>query len=314
MNTGDKKIGISVNVGLNKVNSTVFSAQPLKGCENDAQAMFNIAKTRGFDMDRSKLLLGAEATHEAVSNAVAQAAEVLKPGDLFFFSFAGHGTFRILNSGSEEADNHDESIVLSDHLMIDNYWRKQLWPRFKPGVRVVAIADCCHSETTLFALPIPPAIHAESAGIAGNAVARTRAPLSAVGVAEGVTQKDPSGKPGIQTQRFRMITQAERQKELVKHQLFYNEQSAAPPQEIKATRLFLSACQDDQKAADGEVNGAFTAALLNVWNNGNFSGNYKDLMTKVEVTINRPNQTPKLTQIGGPDLSWEKPFTIETAG
>lgn len=306
------KIGITVNVGINQVSSTVYSADPLLGCEKDAIAMFNIAKARGFDMNLSKPpLLGAEATHANVTNRVLEAAAVLKDGDLFFFSFAGHGTFRFLPTAGEEPDKRDESIVLTDHFMTDNYWRKKLWPKFAKGVRVIAIADCCHSESALLAMEHNRARYAElaSAGIAGNVVPGASAAFRASGKREPVQPKVLSerqeGSP-----RFRMITLEQGAKELEVFKKFYAVQNAAPNEEIKASRLFLSACMDNQTAKDGADNGAFTAALLKVWNNGEFEGNYKDLMTKVRAKFAGTNQTPMLKQIGAPDVSSEKPFTI----
>lgn len=351
--------GISVNVGLDNVSSNIYSAPALLGAEKDAKAMFNIAMTQGFDMNLSKLLLGSaatvdkKATFDNVKNAVLQAAEVLQPGDLFFFSFAGHGTFKVLNSAAEEPDKHDESIVLSDHFMIDNFWRKKLWPKFKPGVRIIAIADSCHSETTFFAPPIGSSTNAEAASVdfARNVISRAGDWPGAIAISEhvpsgksirqapefrriigavddvvsratdwssdvvvsgDVPQEIRSGKPGpvAQAPKFRLITAVERKKELDEFPEFYSSQSAASPQAINATRLFLSACKDDQKAADGEDNGAFTAALLKVWDNGNFPGNYTQLMTEVVTGFNGTNQTPVLTKMGAPDFSSEKPFTI----
>ncbi|HEX2268498.1 MAG TPA: caspase family protein [Pyrinomonadaceae bacterium] len=302
------KIGITVNVGLNSVTSTVYSANPLKGCEKDARAMFEIAKARGFDMNLSKPpLLGAEATHENVTKRVTEAAAVLKPGDLFFFSFAGHGTFKFLNSAEEEPDKRDESIVLTDHFMTDNYWRKELWPKFKPGVRAIAIADCCHAETILFAQQIERATRPDvaSVGIPGNLVAGATWPFRAAG-----NPSVQSITPGLQPPAFRMITEAQGRKELEIFKAFYDKQDAAPAGEIGVSRLFLSACKDGQTAADGEDNGVFTAALLKVWDNGNFEGNYKDLMAKVGAQFAGTNQTPMFKQIGEPDVSSEKPFTI----
>jgi metacaspase-1 len=309
------KIGISVNVGLNKVKSTVFNAPTLVGCEQDAKEMFNIAMSRGFDTTKSKLLLGDAATFNAVKDAVTVAAEVLNPGDLFFFSFAGHGTFKVLNSAAEEPDKHDESIVLSDHFMIDNFWRKKLWPKFKAGVRIVAVADCCHSETVFLSLVNGSSVPDEASLPSRGISAAVKVGLPGVGWSAGVSvaqrgeAKQPVGK--VVVPGFRMITSAERQKELNQFPEFYSAQSAASPQEIQATRLFLSACKDDQKAADGNPNGAFTAALLNVWNNGNFNGNYTALMANVSAGFNVNQQTPTLTQIGAPDFSTEQPFKIE---
>ncbi len=315
-------IGITVNVGLNSVTSTVFSANPLQGCEKDAIAMFEIAKDRGFDMNLSKPpLLGAGATHANVTKRVLDAAEVLKPGDLFFFSFAGHGTFEFIDFTINEdnaddpedlADRRDESIVLTDHYMTDNYWRKELWPQFKEGVRVIAIADCCHSRTVLSLPQRAQALGPElaSAGLPGSRVEGVRAPFRATGSWEDVQPKVPSRESGLPPPRFRMITMEQGAKELEVFEEFYTRQNAAPAKKINASRLFLSACEDDQKAADGEDNGAFTAALLKVWNNGNFEGNYNDLMEKVRAQFLGTNQTPTLRQIGNPDVSSEKPFTI----
>lgn len=308
------KIGITVNVGLNSVTSTVYSADPLLGCEKDANAMFEIAKARGFDMNLSKPpLLGGEATHANVTSRVTEAAEILKPGDLFFFSFAGHGTFKFLNTAVEEPDKRDESIVLADHFMTDNYWRKELWPKFKPGVRVIAIADCCHAETALFAEQIERATRPELAiaGAPGNVIAGARAPFRAAGSSGPVQPRVGAGKPGFQRPRFRMITQAQGKRELEEYKAFYDAQAAAPTHEIQASRLFLSACRDGQTAADGADNGAFTAALLKIWNNGNFEGNYNELMEKVGAEFTGTNQTPMLSRIGDPDVSSEKPFTID---
>ena len=306
------KIGITVNVGLNSVSSTVYSADPLLGCEKDAIAMFNIAKDRGFDMNLSKPpLLGLEATHANVTARVLEAAAVLKDGDLFFFSFAGHGTFKFLNTAVEEPDKRDESIVLTDHFMTDNYWRKKLWPKFAKGVRVIAIADCCHSESALHTMGGNPAMEPElaSAGIGGNAVPGASGSFRPSGdwkaVQPKVLSERQEGPP-----RFRMITREQGGRELEVFNAFYAAQNAAPNQEIKASRLFLSACMDSQTAKDGADNGAFTAELLKVWNNGEFEGTYNDLIAKVGVKFAGTNQTPILKQFGAPDVSAEKPFTI----
>jgi metacaspase-1 len=312
------KIGITVNVGLNNVTSTLYSADPLEGCENDARAMFELAKARGFDMNLSKPpLLGAAATHANVTQRVVDAANVLKPGDLFFFSFAGHGRFKVLNTAEpgdveDEKDKRDESIVLTDHYMTDNYWRKELWPKFKPGVRVIAIADCCHAETAVFSMQWDRALRAfAGAGIPGNVVPGAPAPFRAPGSWEPAPSRGQAGSPGFQLPRFRMMRIEQSGEELEKHKAFYDQQNAAPNQEIHATRLFLSACKDGETARDGAVNGAFTAALLRVWANGNFVGNYNELMEQVGAELVGTNQTPMLTQLGAPDVSLEKPFTID---
>jgi hypothetical protein len=277
-------IGISVNVGLNKVTSSVFHAAPLQGCENDARAMHAIAIKKNFDANRSKLLIGPDATLDKVVNAVTAAAEKLNSGDLFLFTFAGHGTFKIAPTAVEENDRHDESIVLADHLLIDNFWRNKLWPKFKPGVRALAVADCCHSGTIV---------------------------LSGLMPAPSTASRPPRVNPTQKVEwRPRELADEEREKELAAFPNVYKKQLAPAAQVISCTRLFLSACLDNQKAADGPQNGAFTAALLNVWNNGGFTGNYNQFIDKIKEPFKNSRQTPNLTPFGSPDFRTQRPFTI----
>src|ERR1044072_5082956 len=92
--------GVSLHVGLNRVSVNAFSSQHLVGCENDAIAMSNIALSRGFT--QVKLLLGSAATFRNVDEEVRRAAALLRPGDTFLFTFAGHGS-RIPNGINDES-------------------------------------------------------------------------------------------------------------------------------------------------------------------------------------------------------------------
>lgn len=75
--------------------------------------------------------------------------------------------------------------------------------------------------------------------------------------------------------------------------------------------LLISACQDDQVAMDGRVNGKFTETLLRVWNGGAFSGGYEafhhDIRKRMPAT-----QVPNFFTTGRPDPVFlgQKPFTI----
>lgn len=277
-------IGISVNVGLNKVTSNVFHANPLQSCEKDAIAMHCIAiHQEGFDPALSTLLLGKNATHDNVVNAVKGAAKKLQAGDLFLFTFAGHGTSKFGEDAAEEVDEHDESIVLTDHFLLDNFWRSDLWPKFKPGVRALAIADCCHSGTVLVSGPSP-------------------FPL-------GEPTPNEENAAGVMP-TLREIAAEERQKELQAFPEFYNSQLETSGEQINCRRIFLSACLDNEKAADGPEHGAFTKSLLDVWANGAFNGNYLELIDKIKEPFNNTSQTPNLTPFGIPDFTTERPFTI----
>lgn len=62
--------------------------------------------------------------------------------------------------------------------------------------------------------------------------------------------------------------------------------------EIKASIVLLSGAQENELAYDGDPNGQFTTALLKVWDNGNFVGNFKqfhqDIWYEMEMCQN-PN-------------------------
>jgi uncharacterized caspase-like protein len=105
--------GIAVNVGLNRVNSTQYNPplQVLRGCENDARAMNAIAQAEGFGWT---MLLGDEATHEGVTNAIADATESLQPDDIFLLTFSGHGSQVEDETHDEDEDGRDEMLVLFD--------------------------------------------------------------------------------------------------------------------------------------------------------------------------------------------------------
>ncbi len=281
------KVGIAVNVGLNDVTSENFSVKKLSGCEKDAEAMHRIAEKMGFSMNLSSLLLGAAATHAAVEKAVSEAAAKLEAGDLFLFSFAGHGTFDKAPAGSGEADDRDESIVLTDHFMLDDFWRNTLWPKFNSGVRIVAVADCCHSESVLFA-PQADSLNGEA-----DAAAPVSPSVTAVGA--------PAS---------RFVAPEERQKEMEKSKAFYDQVRATSPQAITAKRLFLSACKDKQEAIDGSNNGVFTAKLLKVWDDDKFPGNYVQFMETIAQGF-PDTQTPMLTPAELTEFSKERPFTIK---
>ena len=72
----------------------------------------------------------------------------------------------------------------------------------------------------------------------------------------------------------------------------------ARPTDAKAAVLLISGCRDSQTSMDGPVNGAFTGAFLEVWDNGNFRRSYSDLRNDVVAKISSPDQTPGIFTYG----------------
>src|SRR6185369_15992203 len=117
---------ISIHVGVNEVTSNVFHAPPLHHAEDDAMAMFDLAKKAGFEANwkstktgKSSLLLGPDATYSNVTKAVLDAANDLDPGSIFLFTFSGHGDASFLDHPAVPEDGKNETIVLTDHLLFD---------------------------------------------------------------------------------------------------------------------------------------------------------------------------------------------------
>ena len=74
--------------------------------------------------------------------------------------------------------------------------------------------------------------------------------------------------------------------------------------------ILVSGRQDNQTSMDGEHNGAFTAQLLKVWNQGAFQGNYANFHARIKARM-PATQSPNLFTLGtaGVFLA-QKPFTV----
>ena len=85
----------------------------------------------------------------------------------------------------------------------------------------------------------------------------------------------------------------------------------ASPADIAAAVLLISGCQDHQLSIDGPDNGAFTGALLEVWDGGRFEGTYQDFHAAIRAELPR-TQSPNLMLMGAaaPALAREQPFRV----
>jgi len=305
---------ISLNVGINRVNSTFFTAEDLKRAEDDARSMFEIATKVGFESawrnpatDLPEPLLGDLATFNNVVDSIHKAAKKLEDsgGGVFLFTFAGHGTQKTLKTGVAELDGKDESIVLANHLLFDIVWKNDLWPSFGANVRAIVVADCCRSGGAF-------------TGLDAIKLSLARVKDFVMRVAEMFGLRGP--KLPVQSERVvRRLDQQEQEKELEAFKDFYDKQAAgsAPPQGILVSRVLLSACGAGEDAVELDDHGAFTKALLDVWNDGAFPGlnsaftdNYIGFMDAIKSKFNNPNQHPQIRQEGQLDFTNQRPFSI----
>ncbi|MFE0653903.1 caspase domain-containing protein [Streptomyces sp. NPDC059534] len=264
--------GLSLHVGLNQVDPARY-----EGWDGTLVACENDAR----DMARlartagfeTTTLLTPDGTVAHVTAALGAAAARLGPGDILFFTYSGHGgQVPDASDADDEPDALDETLVFYDRQFLDDEVR-QAFRAFADDVRIVALFDCCHSGSSIEA-------------------------------------------PGGDDVRGRYMPEP-RQRQLYDRDRDFlaglrRSLAASAPADGKGPEaLLVSACQDDQVASDGDVNGAFTEALLGVWDGGAFQGGYRDLHREVQRRL-PPTQRPNLYLTGSPDETFldQRPFTI----
>jgi hypothetical protein len=280
--------GISLHVGLNSVDPDHYNGWDgaLTACEFDANDMESLAGSRGFET--SKLLTGA-ATASSVLEAIERGAAELEPGDIFFLTYSGHGGQVPDVNDDEESDTSDETWVSYDRQIIDDELYA-LWVTFKPGVRIAVLSDSCHS------------------GSVTKAITNLSAVPNPVATAEAAAQQNP---------RFRAMPRATMIETYgLHHELYDRIQKQIPPStssasDIGATVLLISGCQDDQLSRDGFKNGAFTEKLLEVWDDGAWSGSYPTFHEAIRSQM-PDDQQPNFYKVGAdsPDFERQAPFSI----
>ncbi|MEU5216946.1 caspase family protein [Streptomyces sp. NPDC020807] len=266
--------GLSLHVGLNEVDPARYEgwAGTLVACENDAHDMARIARTAGFE---ATVLLTPDGSVANVTGVLGEAAARLGPGDILLFTYSGHGGQLPAGPapGDDEPDALDETLVLYDRQFLDDEVRR-CFRAFADGVRIVAFFDCCHSGSSI-ELP-------------GGA-------------------DDVRGRYMPEPWQRRLY---ERDRGFVE-ELRRSLAKDAPDDGAAHSALLVSACQDDQVASDGDVNGAFTEALLTVWDGGAFQGGYRDFHRAIRAEL-PSSQRPNLHLTGSPepDYADQRPFTV----
>ncbi len=278
--------GVSLHLGLNKVDPEHYGgwSGELTACEADAEDMEGIAKARGFE---TELVLTDAATRPTLLSRIAKHAESLGAGDTFFLSYSGHGG-QVPDVHGDEPDHLDETWCLYDGQLIDDELHMALG-RFREGVRLVVLADCCHSGTSL-----------KAAYYQGSVAER----VSAAAIPDAVVRAMP---PEIALRTYRL------------HKADYDKRQSArgmrtAKADIKASALLVSGCQDNQYSADGTFNGLFTGTLLHVWRNGGFLDRKRNTFKHLWKAVRRqmpPDQTPNYYWVGAksPDFERSPAFT-----
>ena len=249
--------GVSIHIGVNR---PAGGHPPLRYSEAAAWRMAALAVQAGYGS--VALLRGEAATRAAVRDAIARGADSLAAGDTLLVTFSGHGS-RMRDTNGDDHDRCDEAWCLSDDALPDDCV-KECWQRFRPGVRIVLVLECCYS-----------------AGAArvdydefffGTCVPAYRPPL---------VYRGGSGWRGEEPQPASPCVE--------------------PPRDtdgIQASILLLAASGEAQPAQDG----VFSNHLLHAWKDGVFRGSYCELIQEVQQRVQGEGagQEPQIRMLGAP--------------
>jgi len=305
---GRRNLARSLHLGLNEIDPGHYAGDSgfLRGCENDARALRDLADAQGY---ATTTLLSREATREAVIEELRRAARDLNAGDQFLFTNASHGSQLADFNGDEKEianRNPDSTICLFDGQMIDD----ELWHLlgdFKSGVRIVMISDSCHSGTIArvqrlaFDPSALPSIEALDQSGAMMPAARAIASLLPRRLSDATAR-------AVEDLHRDFYADLSRQYRHVDRSVL-----TSPVRPVLAASLLqFGACRDDQVAMDGEEHGVFTAALLNVWNRGGFTGSYRQLHDRIVDALANLEQKPVLFTPAPVDPAFlrQRPFTL----
>ncbi|MFD3540586.1 caspase domain-containing protein [Streptomyces sp. NPDC058662] len=280
--------GLSLHVGLNTVDPARYEGWDgqLQACENDARDMAALARARGFS---DTVVLTADGTVENVTAELRRAAGRLGDGDILLFTYSGHGGQLPDTAGPDrERDRKDETLVLFDRQFLDDELHRE-FQRFQNGVRILVLLDCCHSGTgieSLANLLTPDALRAQFG------------------------TPDPGGVEAAS----RLMPVLQQDRVFARDRAFYEElrrevrEDGAGP---GPGAVLIGACQDNQLASDGDVNGLFTARVLDVWGGGAFEGDLRGFHRAVQKRM-PAIQSPSFHTTGAPspDFLGQRPFTV----
>ncbi|MGW3353898.1 caspase family protein [Streptomyces bungoensis] len=138
-------------------------AQPLGGCRNDVDEAHRLLTDLAGERADVRVLLDAEATVDAVADAVLEHLGAAGEGDVALLWFSGHGTQEVATGGDLliEATGLNQALVCVDGPLPDKRLGALLDRVAAGGAQVTAVLDCCHSggatrEAELTARYAPP--------------------------------------------------------------------------------------------------------------------------------------------------------------
>lgn len=272
--------GLSLHIGLNSIDPGHYGgwSGKLNACEADAEDTAALARAAGFE---TSTLLTKDGTRKAVLGWLEEAAGRLQAGDIFLVLYSGHGG-QVPDPSGEEPDSMDETWCLYDGQVVDDELYAA-YGRFQAGVRGLVLSDSCHSGSV-----VKRAFYKAQ---------HEQLPLDAAGAAYKYVPPEVSLRSYRSNRDFYDSLRID-----------LGPKGESDPQ---ASVRLISGCQDNQYSQDGTFNSAFTAALLQVWADGRFKGDYAEFHRQIQEQL-PPTQSPNHLVVGAHDPAYDaqKPFTI----
>ena len=135
---------------------------PAISSKNDVLHIEGALVHLGFDKSNIARIFDEEATKSGIINAIKNLTGKLKPGDIVYIHFSGHGQ-QVMDDNNDELDRLDEAIVPYDSPMIfeqgvyegENLIRDDLIGELTEAIRLkigpdgqlILVMDSCHSGT-----------------------------------------------------------------------------------------------------------------------------------------------------------------------
>lgn len=276
--------GISINIGVREARASCCGEETLDGPENDAHEMARIAERLGFGT--ITVLVGTDATFRKVEHAVLDAASALVGSDTLLLTYSGHGC-QIFDP--RERDKYSETWCLFDREVRDDHIHEWL-TRFAEGVRIIIVADSCHSGGGVRVLLDGTQVEVNEDELPEFIAARNERRQRMQGF-----EPDPHCDSPDTIRNLRLpLTESEL--------------------DIKASVLYLASCREGEKARDGRQFGLYTRELSKLWADGEFKGTYIEFIRELHDRVSKENtlQHPGWACDGARDnhLLHSAPFAI----
>lgn len=251
----------------------------LQGCAMDAAVMTGMLQDHfDFPSDNIRLVLDERATKVNIVKRLDWLVRDAKPGDVFVFFYAGHGSQVRDRNGDELEDRMDEILCPHDLNWDDPLTDDILHSYFKrvpQGVNLTVILDCCHSGTGTRSLYVPVSPEGEYAEPEYKKIRYLKPPIDIEYRSRGVA---------LETKRVGETI-------------------------IKENHVLISACTSYQEAQekrfDGQIRGAFSFYLARAFKRADWKLTYREAHEGTQIRL-RDDGFIQIPQLEGPKEYLEK--------